>query len=274
SGVLTSSVRENAIELMCLLQIDGDSQEIADRANRLITSLENRLNCSTHDSAFAIAALSEYLRDLRDREGEASAELEGPEETQEVTGYDLLEAEHEGGHVTYTVRNTGEQPVYVYAVTRGIPHPEALEPVHEGVEVTRRFRDEEGNRITPGEFEQMQSYVVELRINCEDPVENLAVSDLLPGGFEIENPRLDPDLLQAEPFDQAVEPDRIEMRDDRVVTVYERLGSNEPHHFYYVVRAVTPGTYQQAAPQAEALFEPRIRSRGLPETVVIRGRDQ
>ncbi|MFP4172822.1 MAG: alpha-2-macroglobulin family protein [Candidatus Hydrogenedentota bacterium] len=274
SGVLTSGVRENAIELMCLLQIDGDSQEIADRANRLITSLENRLDCSTHDSAFAIAALSEYLRDLRDRDVEASAELEGPDETQEVTGFDVLEDEHEGGHVTYTARNTGEQPVYVYAVTRGIPHAEALEPVHEGVEVTRRFRDEEGNRITPDEFEQMQSYVVELRITCDDPVENLAVSDLLPGGFEIENPRLDPDLLQAEPFDQAVEPDRIEMRDDRVVTVFERLGSNEPHHFYYVVRAVTPGTYQQAAPQAEALFEPRIRSRGLPETAVIRAMDQ
>ena len=79
----------------------------------------------------------------------------------------------------------------------------------------------------------------------------IAVTDLLPAGFEIDNPSLVSSARALANFDWLEEIDAAicEFRDDRFVAAFDRNArmNREAFTFAYVVRAVTPGVYVHPA---------------------------
>jgi alpha-2-macroglobulin len=91
----------------------------------------------------------------------------------------------------------------------------------------------------------------------------ILVQDLLPAGFEIDNPSL-VDSAQLANFDwiDEVEPAHTEFRNDRFVAALNRnTGDNRDITLAYVVRAVTPGTYDHPAAQVEDMYRPQFSAR-------------
>lgn len=140
--------------------------------------------------------------------------------------------------------------------------------VKDGMAARRRFYTREGQRIdatSATAFKQGESYVVEVELYAERDAKNVVVADLLPAGLEVENPRLNKDdmagLKLAHPSET---PSHLEIRDERVVLFYDRLGAcaqdkpNYNHHFYYVVNAVTPGQFTYPAVTAECMYDPAV----------------
>jgi uncharacterized protein YfaS (alpha-2-macroglobulin family) len=87
-----------------------------------------------------------------------------------------------------------------------------------------------------------------------DRLEYVAVSDLLPAGLEIENPRLTE--ATAYPFIQnASVPEYMDIRDDRINLYTSFRGGKRQQVFYYAVRAVTAGTFVHPPVNAEAMYD-------------------
>ena len=160
----------------------------------------------------------------------------------------------------YRIENTGPLPIYVNYTTAGIPKVPAIGSVEQGIRVSRMFRESgEGASIT-GSFNHGNSYLATITIECSQDVNNVVVADLLPAGFEIENPRIDEDALLALKIPhQSARASYVDVRDDRLVLAFDRLDQGT-HRFHYVVRAVTPGEFQHPGVVAECMYDASVRA--------------
>ena len=89
------------------------------------------------------------------------------------------------------------------------------------------------------------------------------ISDLLPGGFEIDNPQL-VQSAQLENFDWLgqTQISHTEFRDDRFLAALKRnVGAARSFNLAYVVRAVTPGRYMHPAASVEDMYRPEYSAR-------------
>jgi hypothetical protein len=88
-------------------------------------------------------------------------------------------------------------------------------------------------------------------------VENVVISDILPAGFEIENPRLaslpGTSWVRDESFAEYTD-----MRDDRINLFVTATSSTR--FYYYVVRAVSLGTYAMGPVGAHAMYNGEYHS--------------
>src|SRR5262249_42173953 len=84
----------------------------------------------------------------------------------------------------------------------------------------------------------------------EASVDNIAIVDALPGGLEVENPRL---MTSEKGGTQVAEAERVEFRDDRVVifTSSER----RKRTFRYALRAVTAGSFELPPIEASCMYD-------------------
>jgi len=89
-----------------------------------------------------------------------------------------------------------------------------------------------------------------LEVYCQRPADNVVIADLLPVGLEVETPRLNSNDKAGLKLPRAqVTPTHLEIRDERLVLVYEHLNGcatnlpDDAHHYYYVANAVTPGEF-------------------------------
>jgi uncharacterized protein YfaS (alpha-2-macroglobulin family) len=224
---------------------------------------------TTHETAFIVTALAGYLSDLATNVSAASATISGPEKQEEIRGPAVYRSSHKGAGGVFEVSNTGGTPLFVNVTTRGVPEKVEQEAVSEGISIGRRFYTGRGTPHDSLSFEQMASYVVELQINCERVAKNLIVADLLPAGLEIENPRLDPGALPGTSFTTDATPSYQDLRDDRLILAFDELGLG-PHHFHYVVRAITPGKYQYPPVQAECMYDASIRAASAPSSIEVK----
>jgi uncharacterized protein YfaS (alpha-2-macroglobulin family) len=103
------------------------------------------------------------------------------------------------------------------------------------------------------------------------PVQYLVVADLVPAGFEIENPRLESGATPNPAFESGLTPSYLEIRDDRLVAAFDSLDQGE-HQFFYVVRAVTPGAYRYPALEAECMYDASIRARTMSTSIEVTAR--
>ncbi len=89
------------------------------------------------------------------------------------------------------------------------------------------------------------------------------ITDLLPAGFEIDNPSL-VDSAQLSNFEWIgeVQAAHTEFHSDRFVAAFDRsTGDNREITLAYVVRAVTPGTYDHPAANVEDMYRPQFSAR-------------
>ena len=92
------------------------------------------------------------------------------------------------------------------------------------------------------------------------------VVDLLPGGLELENARLEGVINVGDLswLGELTYADAVELRDDRYVAAVQVDPSYDEGYyaFAYLARAVTPGVYTMPAPHVEDMYRPYINARG------------
>ena len=85
-------------------------------------------------------------------------------------------------------------------------------------------------------------------------VKNVAITDLLPAGLEIENPRIGA-LRWAK---NAATPNYLDVRDDQINLF--TTATNKPRSFYYLCRAVSKGTFKLGPVNADAMCNAEYHS--------------
>ena len=85
----------------------------------------------------------------------------------------------------------------------------------------------------------------------------MVITDLLPAGFEIENPRTK-EIPGMDWIKDAADVRSLDVRDDRI---HFFVDADRPKkNFYYAVRAVSPGNYKMGPVSADAMYNGEYHS--------------
>lgn len=268
-ATLNSEIRNTAVELLALEYMKGDFNERMGRAQKLLNWLEDRAYGTTQENAFVMTALLRFLENQPKGEATASMAIEAPDGPHSASGKEVYRGTHQGPGGVFTVKNTGQVEIFAEWLSAGLPKTPVTAAVHQGLAIERFLRTEAGPQVQGSAFDQGMAYIIDVRIVCDDTVRNLIVTDLLPPGFEVENPRLSAELLPSADLSKPSPTSFLEIRDDRVITAYDRLEKGE-HHFYYIVRAITPGKYQYPGILAECMYDSSVRGESLAQTIEVK----
>lgn len=173
------------------------------------------------------------------------------------------------------VPSKGEGALFLIVTSEGVRTESNNRNGGEGLILTRRFRDRDGNPValSGGEHALGDVVYVELELSnrSSEKISNLALVDRIPSGWEIENPRLGrssrPNWV---PADQVWAADHLEVRDDRI-EVFGSLARGGNATIVYAVRAVTAGRFTIPTAEAEAMYDPRIWARAASQQLFVNG---
>ena len=292
-GVLYSSTRESAMLLSGFLDLNPRHPYVPLLVERLEKAMTGYHWRTTQENAFAVMALGKYARHAatQDVSLTATATLDG-KELAAFTHKDKIVLRPEGvAGKAIEVATAGKGTLYFYWGAEGIPLKAEAVATDDGLMVRRRFLSRDGAELDAMRIPHGEVVLVEIAVRAGRPVENLVINDLLPAGFEIENPNIAtsetirlPSLPPVAPPGMAeggalggevvprlaepLNPDRVERRDDRLI-VFADLGSTRPYYHRYLVRAVTRGRFKLPAVTAFAMYDPGIRSTHGAGTVEI-----
>ncbi len=161
------------------------------------------------------------------------------------------------------IRNNSADAVSAVVTTVAAPQ-QPLSAGGNGFTIERTYYTLDGVEANVMEARQNERYVVVLKVTeSNDWPSRVLITDLLPAGFEIDNPSL-VDSAQLSNFEWIgeVEAAHTEFRSDRFVAAFDRsTGDNREITLAYVVRAVTPGTYDHPAASVEDMYRPQFSAR-------------
>jgi hypothetical protein len=192
----------------------------------------------THDKAWSLARASEYKQLTLDVPAQAA-------------GTWLI------------VRSEGVRPGGAYEVGGN------------GMAITRTYKDLGGNTIDPakGKLKLGDLVFVEIEVSNTSGVgmQNIALVDRLPAGFEIENPRLGRSTRAEWMKDEELwATDFMNLRDDRL-EAFGTLPAWTKKKIIYTVRAVTSGKFTIPPVEAGAMYDPTLWAREQGGTAVVSG---
>jgi uncharacterized protein YfaS (alpha-2-macroglobulin family) len=160
-----------------------------------------------------------------------------------------------------------------YAIhSRGVPTDAKFRPEQAGLEIYRTFMNRTGGPLDVENIPQGELIVLKTQVkSLAGDLENVVIQNLLPAGVEVENPRLKSTETLPWVTDANLEPAHLDLRDDRVL-LFTNLPNNEWRTTYTLLRAVTPGTFRLPPVQAEAMYDPAIRTTGERGTITVKVR--
>ncbi len=262
-GNFASTLRNRALLLLALLEAQPGDARIPELAERIAREAEAGAAWNTQENAWAFLALGQLFRERTEGGGvEAQVRYAGTE-IGRYSGSMITYREVDAGPFIVAA-STAVQPgqVYYSLVARGIPEAASFKPSANGLEIERELLTRDGGKVSPTAIQQGDLVVMKTRVrSVSGPLENVVVSNLLPPGLEVENPRLRSSEALPWVTDANLNPEELDLRDDRVLA-FTALPPNQWQTIYTVLRAVVPGTYRLPPPQAEAMYDPRLSATG------------
>ncbi|MBI5069273.1 MAG: hypothetical protein HZB56_13645 [Deltaproteobacteria bacterium] len=166
-------------------------------------------------------------------------------------------------------------PLYAILSSEGVRERPELRTGGNGLSVTRTWRRLDGTALdlAAGELPLAGLAFVELTLRnlSGERVENVALVDRIPAGFEIENPRLGRGQVASwVEEDQLWVPDFLDVRDHQLA-LFGKLEAGQARKVVYAVRAVTAGQFTVPPVEAEAMYDPRLWARQPGTTARVAG---
>lgn len=143
-------------------------------------------------------------------------------------------------------------------------------PIDSGLRVRRSWYTLDGKPFTGNRLREGDTLLVRVTLSADQNVPDALLTDLIPGGLEIENlglgdrGTLEQLVIEGESLSErhwAADKQHEEYRDDRY-TAAVKLWAGQTATLYYLARAVSPGRYVVPPPFAEDMYRPDLRSIG------------
>jgi uncharacterized protein YfaS (alpha-2-macroglobulin family) len=265
-----SPVRNLALVLDVLVETDRANLQIPALARQLSTVLRQNTSLNTQEAAFAFLALGKLARQQAGNTATATLSA-GSKLLGAMTGTPLS-LSRIPTNVPLVLNAKGAGMVYYFAQSEGVPLSGRIPEEDHGLKVRRQYLSRDGKAIT-GPVRQNDLVVVQVTLSSANglPIQNVVITDLLPAGLEVENPRLtgttDRDQRDMSWLKTAGTPDHFDLRDDRI-NFYTHVG-NTPKTFYYLARATTKGRFVVGPVSADAMYNGALRSYAGAGTFVV-----
>lgn len=256
-GSFYSHTRDLAISLNALMDSDPDNAQVGILTKHLSSQLKKLDWYSTQEVAFSFLALGKVSKRANATSVQATITANGKQIGQYKEGTLSIPLNQSGASIE--IASTGQGNLYYFWEAEGISKTGAIKEEDQYLRVRREFYTRTGQPITGSTFKQNDLIIVRISLSTTDgsKADNVVITDALPAGFEIENPRL---VAQAEMkwTSNASEPQYIDMRDDRIHLFTQATGTTK--YYYYSVRAICPGNYKQGPIAADAMYNGEYHS--------------
>jgi alpha-2-macroglobulin len=268
-GDFNSGTRTDAILLETLLAISPGDPSIEVLAGSLMQRASVNQWYTTQDNAFALMALGKYFRQKTSFAFKGQIIIEGDKSYRiDSSGFSLTRDNLGGRKVSLSV-NEGEGTCFYYWQASGIPLSPAAEEFDRGMIVRRQYLDENGQPISLDSLPLGSQVVAVISARAVDKnLEYVVINDLLPAGFEVENPRLKTTPRLGWVPTQAQAPEYMDIRDDRLL-IFTSLNPGNEVKFYYSLRATCAGEFKVPPVAAECMYNPLVASSSSSGAVTI-----
>jgi len=264
-GCYSSPIRDRAVALYTLVTADPENPQVAMLARQVGEMINGARWMSTQERAFSFLALGKLAGISKSDLVTATVEVSG-RKTATFNGEDLIISL---SGTKAGVAAAGKGNLFYYLESEGIPASGKARDEDRVLKVRRTMLTRSGSPVNTGNIAQNDLIVVSITISTTDnsTVENVAITDILPAGFEIENPRLNAEREMSWIKDKAT-PDYQDIRDDRIS--FFTTASGVSRTFYYMVRAVGRGTFRQGPVGADAMYNGQYYSYSGAGKITVR----
>lgn len=246
-----SPERNRAMILETLLLV-GEKEKAFAMANTVAKDLSNNQWMSTQTTAYCLYAMSKFAM-LNGGKG-VEVQFTQSGKTQSIqTSKSFADRKLEiiQGTNSITIKNNKSNTIYVKVLNSGILPVGEEQPLEKNLYANIVFQDRKGNPVTISTLKQGTEFVAEVTIRNEsmEYVANLALTQILPSGWEIVNTRFTDygDFANNKA-------DYIDIRDDRT-NFYFGLRGQETKVFKILLNASYPGTYYLPGVQCDAMYD-------------------
>jgi alpha-2-macroglobulin len=256
--------RALALETLVLL---GQKQAAFEMATKLAKNMSSDQWMSTQTTAMGLYAMAKFAKGNGSK-GVAVQYVNGGK-TQIINTNKTIAQRSlmvNNGTNSVTIKNNKNNTVFVRVLNSGILPVGKEQVMQNNLKSTVIFKDRKGKPISITKIKQSTEFVGEVIIRNlkNESVENVALSQILPSGFEIVNTRY------TDYGDATANPgtDFIDIRDDRA-NYYFRLKPNETKIFKMLLNASYLGNYYLPGVQCEAMYDNAFVSRTRGQWVEV-----
>ncbi|HMT28830.1 MAG TPA: MG2 domain-containing protein [Bacteroidia bacterium] len=252
-GNFYSYVRDEALALNALLETDPSNSQIGSMVRHLSQQIKNEKYLSTQERAFAFLSLGKFMKTAGASNATATITANG-KVIGEFKGEDLsITKGITGGDVK--IKSSGNGKLYYFWEMEGLTTDGSFIQEDSYLQVRKSYFNRFGQPVSSlRDIKQNDLIVVKISLvnSQRNLVENVVLSDILPAGLEIENPRISavPELSWIK--DNSV-PTHMDIRDDRIN--YFTDIDEKPKSFYYLARAVSTGKFVMGPVSADAMYD-------------------
>lgn len=257
-GSYYSDIRDEAIALNVLITVDPGNKQIPVMAKHVSDKLKSRQWLSTQERAFAFLALGKLARNANTSTATAEIKVDGKVIAKVEDGqWRGNKAALKGTKIEIVTKGAGR--LYYFWQAEGISASGAYKEEDNYLKVRKRFYDRSGNPISGNTFRQNDLIVIGISLekSYSTDIENVVITDLLPAGFEIENPRTK-EIPGMDWIKDGLTPTALDVRDDRIHFFVDLTRPRQT--YFYAVRAVSPGQYKMGPVAADAMYNGEYHS--------------
>ncbi|ATA89494.1 hypothetical protein CGC58_06995 [Capnocytophaga stomatis] len=254
-----SEVRNKAMALETALLI-GKKEDAARWALEIADRLSSSDWMSTQTTAYALYAMAKYVEiNKSGKSFSASYSLGG--KTENIKSSEPMasvELPIKGDKQSLQIKNTSKQTLYVRLISSGVLPVGKELPMQNGLALSTTYRDKNGNVVDVSQVRQSTELIASIEVKnlTNESVENVALTQIIPSGWEIINTRFTDygDTEQSSYIDYA------DFRDDRA-NFYLSLKGNQTKVIKLKLNASYAGRYYLPGTFAEAMYNNRYNTR-------------
>jgi len=230
-----------------------------------ITSRINSGHFNTLSASYAILALDAYA-DQVEKAGKMQVKVTGYDKENKAKALNLPDKLFPQIDIAAAINRlnldtaANPQPVFYQATEAGFDRNLPDKKLEGGLEVYREYRDTNGNVIDKVKIGEEVEVRMQMRTLDGGSHYNVAVVDLLPGGFELV---LDATRQQNSQW----RPDYMDLREDRVILYGTMTKSAE--EFIYRIKATNKGQFVVPPTYAEGMYDRNVRYRSLGGKITV-----
>lgn len=256
-GTYGSTIRDYALILqsMVILDMQQDAYRMLQKISKAMGSGEWY---STQETAFSLHAAAEFVRKFLGSQRGIQVTVtanSGKKEIRTEKTIWQLPLEIKNGISAVTVQNNGEGTLFVRQINSSASLDVVTEKIMSGMSMSIRYYNDKGAQLDIRNLKQGEDVTAEITVKntgVTGTYQELALSYLVPSGFEIINERLTGNAAMPGA-------ENVDIRDDRFY-VYFSLDQNQSKTFKFRCNAAFRGEYMLPAINCSAMYDNSIQA--------------
>jgi len=282
--IFGSDLRDRAVVLNALVTL-GRSAEAQALADELSRSLIADQWYSTQSTAYALLSMAHYVGagQLSSFTFKSTVNGKATSTTVDAPLYSASLAGFPDRGAPVRIDNTAKRRLFVTLATRGVPGAGSDSGGNAGLALQVEYKDEEGRNLDVSRLPQGSDLIARLVVSntTGNRIDNIALAQLVPAGWEIHNERLEgvdatgereasetPKRWWLEPTGSNVTVEHVDIRDDRI---YRHFGLKAGEKLVITTRlnAAYRGRFYLPSIAAEAMYDAGLFAREKGQWVEV-----